>query len=70
MTFLKALGLSPEKIVLGVAAYARSYLLQDPKQTQLNSVTTGNGFSGTYTKINGLLSYYEVSEAIKSRDRL
>ena len=45
---------------MGLAAYARAFILQDATNIKLNSVSTGNGFSGSYTKINGLLSYYEV----------
>jgi hypothetical protein len=47
-------------MVLGIAVYGRSYVLQDSKQTNINAPTSGNGFSGSYTKINGLLSFYEV----------
>ena len=43
-----------------LAAYARAYILQDSKQNNINSPTAENGFSGGFTKINGLLSYYEV----------
>ena len=60
VTYLKALGLSANKIVLGIAAYGRSYLLQDSVKPEINAPTTGNGFSGAFTKINGLLSFYEV----------
>jgi len=38
-------------MVLGIAAYARAYILQDPKQTNINAPTTDNGFSGSFTKI-------------------
>ena len=47
-------------MVLGLAAYARTYLLAAPAANNINAPTTGNGFSGSFTKINGLLSYYEV----------
>jgi len=60
VTFLKALGLSASKIILGIAAYGRSFVLQDSRFATINAATTGNGFSGSFTKINGLLSYYEV----------
>jgi hypothetical protein len=49
-------------MVLGIAVYGRSYVLQDSKQTNINAPTSGNGFSGSYTKINGLLSFYEVQK--------
>jgi chitinase len=61
VTFLKALGLSASKIILGIAAYGRSFVLQDARVATINAPTTGNGFSGSFTKINGLLSYYEVN---------
>lgn len=60
MTFLKALGLSGNKMVLGMAVYARTFMLQVAHVNQINAPTKGNGFSGGFTKTNGLLSYYEV----------
>jgi len=49
-------------ILLLIAAYARAYILQDLKQNNINAPTADNGFSGGFTKINGLLSYYEVNK--------
>jgi hypothetical protein len=60
VAFLKAFGVSPTKIILGIAAYARAYILEDPMARQLNSPSHGQGFSGALTKTNGLLAYYEV----------
>jgi hypothetical protein len=49
-------------MVLGLAAYGRTYLLAAAAANNINAPTTGNGFSGSFTKINGLLSYYEVNK--------
>ncbi|RNA25654.1 acidic mammalian chitinase isoform X2, partial [Brachionus plicatilis] len=65
MGYLKSLGLSMEKIVLGLAAYSRSFTLQHPMANRINDLTSGNGFSGSFTKTNGMLSYYELCEATK-----
>lgn len=67
ITYLKALGMNTQKIILGIAAYARSFVLQDPGKPQINSPTTGNGFSGSFTKINGLLSHYEICDLHRKR---
>lgn len=63
--YLKSLGLSMEKIVLGLAAYSRSFTLQHPMANRINDLTSGNGFSGSFTKTNGMLAYYELCEATK-----
>lgn len=60
ISFLKAMGLAANKMVLGIAAYARSYVLTNKHLTQINSPTNEKGFSGSYTKTNGILSFYEV----------
>lgn len=65
VNYLKALGLSSEKIVLGLTAYSRTHTLQHPAANQINAPTVGNGFSGSFTKTNGMLSYYELCECRK-----
>jgi GH18 family chitinase len=60
VSFIKAMGMSPSKMVLGLAAYARSYVLKQKQFNQINAQTDEKGFSGTFTKTNGILSYYEV----------
>ena len=62
MAFLKAMGLSPNKMVLGLAVYARSYVLQNKLFNQINAATNEKGFSGSFTKTNGILSYYELCD--------
>jgi chitinase len=62
VTFLKALGLASNKMVLGLAAHSRTFTLQNEKLHGVNAPTIGNGFSGPSTKMNGLLSYYEVCQ--------
>jgi chitinase len=62
----------PEKIVLGIAVYARAFTLGDTKNKFINSQAIGQGFSGPFTKTNGLLAYYEVfikQQSIKFRTK-
>jgi hypothetical protein len=60
------MGLSPTKLVLGLAAFARSYVLNHKLFNRLNSPASDKGFCGEFTKTNGILSYYEVIEIKKS----
>ncbi|CAF0742069.1 unnamed protein product [Brachionus calyciflorus] len=63
--YLKSLGLLSEKIVLGLAAYSRSYTLQHPMANRVNDLIVGNGFSGSFTKTNGMLANYELCDLRK-----
>ena len=47
-------------MVLGLAAFARSYVLNHKLFNRINSPASDKGFSGEFTKTNGILSYYEV----------
>lgn len=44
-----------------MAVHARTYSLLVPHVNMINAPTKGTGFSGSFTKTNGLLAYYEVN---------
>ena len=50
----------PEKLVLGVASYGRSYELANPLRREPGAETVGIGLPGTFTAESGVLSYFEV----------
>jgi len=54
------LGADPEKLVLGIPNYGRSYTLLDSDNNELGSSANGRGHQGKYTKEDGYLAYYEV----------
>ncbi|XP_042878456.1 probable chitinase 2 [Penaeus japonicus] len=53
-------GAPPEKLVLGLGLFGRSYLLQDPASNGLDAPTLPSAFAGPYTKEDGFLGYNEV----------
>jgi len=61
-----AKGAAPEKIVMGMAAYGRSWTLAawDAGKTGLGLSAAGAGLAGTYTREKGFLSYYEIQQMI------
>lgn len=53
-------GMPPEKLILGLPSYGRSYRLADPSQTALLSAAIGAGPQGPYTGQDGFISLYEM----------
>ena len=45
-----SLGGCPNKMVLGIGTYGKSYTLADSSQTDIGSTTTGDGNAGMYTQ--------------------
>ncbi|UJR30602.1 hypothetical protein I4U23_018127 [Adineta vaga] len=62
-----SLGVSREKLIIGIPAYGRSYTLST-EQKGLHAPTNGPGYPGQYTKTRGFLSYYEVCEKGQSQN--
>lgn len=60
MNHLIEKGASPEKIILGIPTYGRSYTLYNPEATELGSPSDGPGAEGEATREKGYLAYYEV----------
>lgn len=46
---------------MGIATYARSFILANEKDNDIGAATKGPGQQGRYTKEAGFLSTYEVS---------
>nr|AKH04311.1 chitinase [Periplaneta americana] len=53
-------GVPPNKLVLGVPLYGRTYRLADPDQHGLGAPILGPGTAGLYTQEAGFLAYYEI----------
>lgn len=61
------MGLSPSKMILGLAAYGRSYVLKSSdKNNKIGAPTYSIGFKGKFTKLNGLVAYYEICDLIQT----
>lgn len=52
--------MSPDKLVLGIPTYGRSYTLINEDATELGSPADGPGVEGDATREKGYLAYYEV----------
>lgn len=61
VNYLMNKGASPEKIILGIPTYGRSYTLFNQDATELGSPADGPGAEGDATREKGYLAYYEVS---------
>lgn len=55
------MGADPNKLVLGIPTYGRSYTLFNPEAYEIGSPADGPGDMGEATRENGYLAYYEVS---------
>lgn len=59
-------GCPPDKIVLGLAAYGRSFKLKDSNSNGIFSRTFANpGIGGNFTKTSGHLSFFEICQIKK-----
>ncbi len=61
--FLKS-GASPDKLVLGVSFYGKTFTLADRNSHEFGSASNGTGLKGPYSRINGSIGYNEVSRVI------
>ncbi|XP_076458549.1 chitinase-3-like protein 1 [Babylonia areolata] len=59
-------GASPEKIVVGMALYGRSFTLSSPSQSGLGAPTRQAGNAGPSTQERGFLAYYEVCQMLRA----
>ncbi|XP_071128446.1 acidic mammalian chitinase-like [Mytilus edulis] len=53
-------GTPKEKLIMGMASYGRSFILNNTSETGLGAPTSGQGTAGSTTKEKGFLSYYEI----------
>ena len=59
-------GASPDKLVLGVSFYGKTFTLADRNSHEIGSASNGTGLRGPYTQTDGLIGYNEV-RGIKSQ---
>jgi chitinase len=57
-------GCPPEKINFGLAAYGRSFTLQNTTLNKVGAPVIKGGLAGAYTKEEGIYSYFEICEKI------
>ena len=53
-------GAPPEKILIGLATYGRSFMLQDPEQYDIGAPVTDAGKPGRLTLEPGFAAHFEV----------
>ncbi|XP_055849978.1 probable chitinase 2 [Episyrphus balteatus] len=63
--FYKKNGCHSEKLLLGVPAYGRTYILKDTRINKLGATSTGKGKEGPFTREKGFLGYNEIREMQK-----
>ncbi|XP_013791486.2 chitotriosidase-1-like, partial [Limulus polyphemus] len=56
------LGAVPEKLIVGIPIYGRTYTLLDPKDNKLEAPTNGPGKEGPSTKEKGYMAYFEICQ--------
>ncbi|CAH1100329.1 unnamed protein product [Psylliodes chrysocephalus] len=57
-------GLPSKKLILGIPAYAKNFVLDDPNNNGIGAPVAGIGRPGLFTQEDGLLSYYEVLDIL------
>ena len=57
-------GMPPEKLILGLAAYGRTFILSNSSNTNPGDAAKGAGRAGSQTGQDGFISYYEVCEKL------
>ena len=53
-------GANPNKLVIGIPSYGRSFELESINKTRPGSPTVGSGKPGSITNETGVLGYFEV----------
>ncbi|KAG8037375.1 hypothetical protein G9C98_005585 [Cotesia typhae] len=66
MSYLLKHHVSPDKLILGIPTYGRSYTLYNQDATAIGSPADGPGEEGDATREKGYLAYYEICENVKS----
>lgn len=60
-------GASPDKLVVAVPAYGRSFTLINTQNTSIGAPANTSGLAGPFTREPGVLAYYEVSRTLPAR---
>lgn len=55
-------GAPPEKLMIGMPTYGRSFNLVNTTQFDIGAAASGGGAAGKYTSEAGFMSYYEVCD--------
>nr|AKP18004.1 chitinase 6 [Eriocheir sinensis] len=55
-------GAPPNKLVLGLGLYGRTFLLRDPVNPGISAPSHSTAFAGQYTREDGFLGYNEICE--------
>jgi chitinase len=63
-----SLGAAPEKLVLGIGLYGRTFTLSNPSVNGLGAPITGGGTVGPYTDEVGYMGYNEICEKLLTGD--
>lgn len=58
-------GCPPEKLIVGVPSYGRTFTLANTNQYDLGAPARGPGTAGPYTREAGMLGYNEICVLIK-----
>lgn len=61
MKYWRNLGAPPEKLLMGLPTYGRTFNLLKASNNGLQAEAKGVALSGKYTKQDGFLAYYEVT---------
>lgn len=61
MNYWRQLGVPPEKLLMGLPTYGRTFHLLRASQNELRAEAVGPASPGKYTKQAGFLAYYEVT---------
>jgi len=66
--YMKEMGAIPEKTVMGVPFYGRSYKLLTASNNTIGAPTKDESFPGPYTREEGFLGYNEVCEELMDNE--
>ena len=69
LNYLIKKGAKPEKTVLGVPLYGRSFSLMNPHDHYMGSKAKTTSFQGPYTREDGFLGYNEICEEQMEQER-
>ncbi|CAO1394801.1 unnamed protein product [Diamesa hyperborea] len=57
-------GCEPEKLIMGIPTYGRTYTLKDPNENYVGAFVDGLGDAGPYTMSDGSLGFNEICEQL------
>ncbi|OWK05469.1 OVGP1 [Cervus elaphus hippelaphus] len=69
MNYWRQLGPPPEKLLMGLPTYGRTFHLLRASQNELRAEAVGPASPGKYTKQAGFLAYYEICSFIEGMNK-